>query len=623
MKKTHKTILLLIFTAMAAAFMLPASADNSNEPENSVNSGDFGVKMDGFIGTNGFFTDVMDNLTPFGFIREYHNWDWTEYSVGNPKNNPDASTKKDGSVAVFYSNLWNGVFDGYYKNIKNAGIDLVTCIQKGVPDSKHENPNWQDDGDPLNPKSYLAHSQSMFQHAARYGSNKNLDPDLVRVEPGGNKQIGLGYIKYYEDWNEPDATWLPVGNGQFTGAMYAAMLSADYDGHMNTMGKDAGVKNADPNAKVVLSGLSSAPFLDAKNKNNMKFFTEMINWFDENRSEEKWLEANGNLDGYVKYPFDVINVHNYCSNGKTGISPEDNKLYENAKSYVDYCRENFPGVEVWLSEFGWDTGVTHKSQFAATVEYTDGRGLTRNQGVNTGVDIYDVQGRWIIREYLILAAAGIDRAMQYMLNNSGNTDANDDGTQFSTCGFIDGGVSSNSVARKASWYYVSAMQYWLKNTRFKAVISFGGDVNTPAIYQFENEGENNKNVYAVWLTTSLGNPAAVENFKLQIGNAGTAVMVELADKEKQGVKTELEISNGTVSFKVTEKPVFIITSGTVQAQTSEQTDESKENKTENITEPHDKSNSIILTALFSAIGIAVLGGIIIGAAMIFKKKAKR
>jgi hypothetical protein len=108
----------------------------------------------------------------------------------------DAAIKKDGPIAMFNTKNWEGSFDGYYKNLKNAGIDVSMCIQQGVLGAEHKNPNWQGDCDPENPNSYLAHAQSLFQHAARYGSNKNIDPDLVRVDPGGNKQIGLGYVKY-------------------------------------------------------------------------------------------------------------------------------------------------------------------------------------------------------------------------------------------------------------------------------------------------------------------------------------------------------------------------------------------------------------------------------------------
>jgi len=513
-----------------------------------------GFKMRDFIGTNGFFSDVMTNLTPFGFIREYHNWDWTEYTAGKNRGNTDSAEKKDGAIAIFNAEGWGGAFDGYYQNLKDAGIGVSICIQQGVAGSEHKNPHWQGDCDPENPQSYLAHAQSLFQHAARYGSNKDIDPALVRAVPAEKKAIGLGLVKYYENWNEPDASWVPVGDGQFTGAMFAAMLSADYDGHMGTMGADAGVKNADPNAKLVLGGLAFMPeFENMDCKDHFKFTEDIIKWCDENRSEEKYLAAKGTLDGYTKYPFDVFNGHDYCENGKTGISPEDAELYQRTRKLVDYCGKYFPDAEIWMSEFGWDSGYTHKSRFAARVEYTDENGEIQNAGINIGVTPREIQARWLIREYLILAAGGIDRAMQFMLCNSGNSDEKEEGKWFETSGFINDVVSSGSVDRKPSWFYVSAMQNWLGDTVFKSVISHGGG-DVPAVYEFT--GENGKTTYALWLTTSIGT-SAKSTYKLTV-DAKKAVAVELADKAELGIETSLEIIEGTVTVKVTENPIFIV-----------------------------------------------------------------
>jgi hypothetical protein len=384
----------------------------------------------------------------------------------------------------------------------------------------------------------------------------------VRVEPGGNKQIGLGYVNYYENWNEPDMSWEPIGNGQFTGAAFAAMMSADYDGHMGTMGADAGIKNADPNAKVVLGGLTFTPeFTNKDCEDHYKFTLDLMKWCDENRSEAKWLEAKGTLDGYVKYPFDVFNSHDYCEDGTTGISPEEADLYETTRRFVDFCHANFPEAEIWMSEFGWDSGVTHKSRFAVRLEHTDksdkNNGEIKHKGINTGLTARDVQARWIIREYLILAAAGIDRAMQFMLCNSGNPDEKEEGKWFETSGFINDVVSSGSIDRKPSWYYVSAMYRWLKDTEFKSVVSHGSG-DTPAVYRFE--GENGREVYALWLTTSLGISAKVD-YKLavnSINNAEKAIAVEPADKEEHGIETPLDIIDGGVTVEVTENPMFIV-----------------------------------------------------------------
>ena len=90
-----------------------------------------------------------------------------------------------------------------------------------------------------------------------------------RLHPDETPQTGLGRINYFEDWNESDKWWLPqLPSTYFTPEEYAVMLSADADGHQQTMGlvpdpdnpgqmiSTVGIKNADPTAKVVTTGLS-------------------------------------------------------------------------------------------------------------------------------------------------------------------------------------------------------------------------------------------------------------------------------------------------------------------------------------------------------------------------------
>ena len=123
---------------------------------------------------------------------------------------------------------------------------------------------------------------------------------------------GMGLIKYIECGNERDRWWGPDETHQ-TAEEYAANLSAFYDGNMGKLGKDAGVKTADPNMVVVMGGLASA---------STDYVQKMIDWCKKNRGYKK--------DGSVNLCFDVINYHLYSNNGDvrthkratTGIAPE-------------------------------------------------------------------------------------------------------------------------------------------------------------------------------------------------------------------------------------------------------------------------------------------------------------
>jgi hypothetical protein len=312
-----------------------------------------GNTFGGFVGSNSFFDENQACYEILGNIREYHPWGLTEWTVGTQH---DGNWQTDNSITSMnpratFINTW-GMFDSYYKNTHERGIE-VTLVMQGTAYGTYGRPDHQDpDGsNSAVPASYLGHAQSLFQHAARYGSNKNIDPDLVRVAAGTDKQIGLGYLRSYENYNEPY-------NGGFNGAQYAAMLSASYDGHMGTMGPDAGIKTADPDAKVVFGGSYVGWFGQVSNgRLTFDFLADMMTWFDNNRTLEQWKAAHGGSEaGYVKYPFDVISVHSYSWDAHgNGITPEAYHNYNMLKTFVENCKTLFPGKEFYFSEFGWNT----------------------------------------------------------------------------------------------------------------------------------------------------------------------------------------------------------------------------------------------------------------------------
>ncbi|MCL2352254.1 MAG: hypothetical protein FWC55_06945 [Firmicutes bacterium] len=540
-------------------------------PPGTPVTGGVGLNFDQFVGSNSFFTEAQAAYEIVGNIREYHTWGWTEYTA----NDRDIGGVKDNSITSMnphatFIDGWG--FDNYYKAMHDRGVDVTICMQGGAY-GYGARPSYQDPDGMSSTKasSYLGHGQSMFQLAARYGSNTAVDPSLVRVAPGTNKAIGLGYVKYYEDYNEPNL-------GAFSGAQFAAMLSADYDGHMGTLGPGVGIKQADPNAQLVLGGLAgiiTQTKYNGSDWNNNDFVAAMMHWFDTNRTLDQWKAAHGgSADGYVKYPFDVFNGHYYCPDGstvKTGQSPEQDHIFQRMSEFVQFRNDYFPDKQIWLSEFGWDT--SQGTPTSATAQYVDGKGVTQNVGVNVGLTGYEVQARWLVREYLMLAAAGINRVQQFMMPNS---TSNPSATgRFDTCGFING--TQGSTDFKPSWYYVGTMGNVLKDASLDDVqivedggwkASGGGpaDVETdgPMVLKF-NSTKNTDQIYALWLPTSLGdmNGANKENYSLALPDGyDHATLVTLQDKTKWGVRSDItgQIANNAVSVSISEQPVFVILS---------------------------------------------------------------
>ena len=553
--KRERTLSILLSLVLLVTFVAVPLMTVSANPAPAGGVPTFG----GFIGSNSFFNENQATYEIFGNIREYHPLGFTEWTAGwgyEDGNGNTSNSLLSMNPQATFMNTW-GVFDNYYKTMFDKGIELTLCVTG--TEGGRVRPDYQDpDGTRSTMSaSYLGHAQSMFQLAARYGSNKDVDPNLVRVAVGTEKKIGLGYVKYFENFNEPNL------NG-FNGAQFAAMLSADYDGHMGTMGPGVGVKAADPNAKVVMGGIAGVMYNSTlygnKDNDDRQFLQDMLAWFDANRTLEQWKAAHGGSEaGYEKYPFDVLSCHAYCTDGySTGVSPEQDHLFEVVSDYVRYCNTMFPGKEVYLSEFGWDTAQDGYSVFRANV----------SGAVNAGLTGAEVQGRWLVREYLMLAAAGIDRARQFMIPDTSDNPYNPN--WFATCGLVYG--IQGSANYKPSWYYIGAMNNILQDTSLKdiEIVADGGRAATgmetggPWALKFSSV-KNTDQIYALWLPTSLGDQggANTRDYTVTVPAGYThATLVTLKDKVKWGECDDISdrIAGGQVTVSISEKPVFVILS---------------------------------------------------------------
>ena len=464
------------------------------------------------IGANAFIDDPIDKIQAVGFIREYHNWDWDERGE-NYKGYPDNEIR-------WAPGEWN--FDDFYTKLKTANISVSPCIQ-GAPRWLEGKTDFPASHKPVDtpganaadPNSYRAKSHHMFQYAARYGSQK-VPVNKLTLAADQPKSSGLGLIKYMEDWNEQDRTW-EGPDAQFLPGEYAAMASADYDGHANTMAPGTfGVKNADPNIRFVMGGL-------------IEIRTDYID------AMKKWFAAN-RKDG--KFAADVINFHHYAwkdgkswQGGGPAKSPEEDNFRGKMEAMVKYRDQNLPGVEVWISEFGWDTNPQSRLSPPAIGPF----------------DKQEVQGQWLVRSYLAFAAARVDRAQMFMLRDVNPTDT----TWFATCGLV--GPKGDWTPKK-SWYYV----YTLKNT-LKDMVYLGEEKSSDPnilIYKFKHIN-GKKGAYVIWAKTKEN--YVVNNYKLILkGNPKTVRKVEMEAGRISGVSTVMTKKENNVSFQVSEKPLFIL-----------------------------------------------------------------
>jgi len=462
--------------------------------------------MDQFIGTNAFIDDPLDKMKAAGFIREYHTWDWDAGGTAFPNNKIALNPSYAGGG-------WN--FDGYYEKLQEAGITVSPCIMNSTNWLAEPGDTYPYEAKPVSsgmdtedPGSYKAHADHMFQYAARYGSQV-VDDHLLKLAANQTRVSGLGYLQYLENWNEPDRWW-GSADDHFSPEEYAAMGSADRDGHEGSMGFIYGIKNADPEIKLVMAGLSEA---------DTNYIEGIRQWCLKNRTDKKFV-------------YDVINIHRYTLSN----SPEQGNLKGMVQAIVDYRDQYLPDVEVWITEFGWDSGIPN-TPFSCPSIGSYGK--------------EEVQAQWIARSYLLLSSTGINRAAQFMLRNV----KNDGTTQFDNCGLVN---EKNDWTPKISWYYTYTLKNLLKGKYFAGEQSSGNP--NVMIYKYENATHDTV-VYAVWAPTSNG--TIVENYKLNLSAPVYAGWItELTEDSIRGTTSDLAVVGNKVSIQVTEKPVFVFTSKT-------------------------------------------------------------
>jgi hypothetical protein len=489
------------------------------------------ILMKNLLGINAFEWDVLqdpndpangsriyepkfDLIKSFGLFRHYIDWEKLEDKEGRYSFNP---TWRGG---------WN--YDIIYDRFKQEGITVLACI-KNSPDWLHKTyPADEQDNENLpipfgskrtDPKSYLSMAKVAFQFAARYGANKNIDTQLVKVnstlrwngDSPNEKKIGLNTIKYIECNNEPDKWWKGK-KAQQTAEEYAANLSAFYDGNMGKLGKDVGVKTADPSMIVVMGGLASPDTL---------FVKGLVDWCIKNRGYKP--------DGKVNLCFDVINYHLYANNNddliqkvikkKRGIAPELSKQAKIADQFVNYAKALDKNMEVWVTEAGYDV---HESSPQKAVKIGE-------------KSVLDTQADWMVRSSLLFARHGINKVFYYMLN-----DTNPEGGLYSSAGFVSG-----NNRRPVADYFLQ-LKNLMGNYQYQQTIS-----NDPFVDIYSL---GNKKMFVLCVPDEVGRE---ENYRLQMKGHKQATIYYLKAGANQMDKKIVEVRDGHISINVTETPIVV------------------------------------------------------------------
>ena len=456
----------------------------------------------------------MNLVETFSSIRHYLDWSKIEPKQGSYTFNPAS----DGS--------WN--YDAIYERCKKDNIIVLTCLKTCPQWLVNTYPKNEQDNENVpapyglnreDPASYILQAKAAFQFAARYGYNKAIDPKLVTVNTKprwtndlvNEAKIGMGLIKYIECDNERDKWWKGK-KAQQSAAEYAANMSAFYDGNKGKLGKNVGVKTADPNMQVVMGGLASA---------DVKYVADMIAWCKKNRG----LKPDGSID----LCFDVINYHYYPNDSKQhydkqatrGIAPELSDAGKVADDFVKLSLATPKHPEVWVTETGYDI---HPKSPQRAIAIGDKPALI-------------TQADWLLRTALLFNRHGIKRLFYYQL-----FDDNSSGVQYGTSGLADG----TTLKRRPAADYILQANKLMGNYSYKQTIS-----TSPVVDEYTL---GTKKMYVLMVPDEKG---ATMSYKLNLGSAKTAVIHTLKPRSDQMDTRSVKTVNGIANIPVTETPVFV------------------------------------------------------------------
>ena len=451
-----------------------------------------------FLGINGNQADKVSTLNCANYFRDYINWLWCFDRSVYPS-----------SPGTTYTTTMSKDYDVRFQLLKDSGTNAVPCYMFAPKDFEVETLD-----DYMKPETYVMYGELMYQSALRFGYNENNTKDMIKIL-GLQKRFNRGVITWIEAGNEPNGE----GNDGFSPYELAVFTSTAYDGHCGTViaptGSGVGVINANANVKMAMAGLAGV---------GVRYVQAMAFWMKYNRP-----------DGQLA--LDAFNVHTYCKklityNGYqvyVGVCPEIGKITEYVEQLCNWRDQYYPDIEVWLTEFGWDTNTSYGTENACH-PYAD-------------FTAREIQAMWLVRAYFMFAKAGVDRAAMYMAQDLG-----DEAT--STGKYGTSGVISSSGEYKDSYYYIYTLRNKMGDMHFAEVIESGNE--NVWIYRFENG--KGKSCYALWCPTM--DDVRVNGYTLTI-DGKTATLTEFANLHLEGISSDLTVTNGTVTVNVGERPILV------------------------------------------------------------------
>ncbi len=360
------------------------------------------------------------------------------------------------------------------------------------------------------PASYSRHAQMMWNLAAFFGSKK-VDTALLSIS-NRPRQSGRGSMSLWENGNEEDAWW--VGSKYCSPLEYFAQSTADWDGDEGRLGNRAGIRNADPDSRLMMSGMVGP---DTNRLKVYKFLSENL------RSDHEFPWQGG------------IQYHYYCNRKGRGISPEEDSLRGKLAKLRNCSRRVEPGVECFLGENGYDKGQASRQATPLLPGYNPA----------------ESQGIMLLRSINATFFSGFDAYILYWLTDGKPEDAPD---TYLTSGILRQ-MPDGTTMPYPGWFYISTLVKRLGDYLPDSVVSEKGSV---WIYRYRHQQFRDSVAYFVYAPTVNG--TRVLHYSLSLGNVYGNIVREIifADNSDMGNENKLIVSNGSVKVPVEEKPILIL-----------------------------------------------------------------
>jgi hypothetical protein len=363
--------------------------------------------------------------------------------------------------------------------------------------------------------SYSRRGKELWQLVKRFAgdaSNPQYQRRWQSVYNPDAPKTAAGYISRVETDNEREKNWKDsVFHSSGSMAFYQ---DVEYlNGNNGADGPDVGVKAADPNCKIIMPGLS---------------FCGNLHWIKHYRATLRKFSAWVNSDGSLKWPFDYFNIHYYPSNGvgqfngTVGMSPGLSQLPSILSMYQDFIARNMPGMQLLVSEYGWDKNQSSNQRAPAISPYT----------------AEQIRAYWSAQAVFIFAKSGVAHATQYDAFNDGNPGNT---TNYQTSGIINSdSVTHVPTTRTPTGDVLTQIGNAFGKFVFDSVLSEG--VGLPTVYRFKQKDTPTHKMYVMWNQVNGANISA--NFILPLS---LNTQYRSGSFDESGGKDNMTLFSGTVS----------------------------------------------------------------------------